>query len=98
MRILVVDDEQSNRTFIEKVLSEHYQVTALAGGEQALAVLERGEVFDLALIDQRMPGMHGSDLLARMKESYPHMVRLAITAYAQPGQLIDPINCREVDR
>jgi two-component system response regulator AtoC len=62
-RILVVDDEESMRDVLRRILTaEGYEVTLAAGGRDALAKLA-GERFDFLLCDIRMPEMGGLDLL-----------------------------------
>jgi two-component system response regulator AtoC len=62
-RILVVDDEESMRDVLKKMLSaEGYKVSLAENGKKALALLEK-ERFDHILCDIRMPGMGGLELL-----------------------------------
>jgi len=68
--ILVVDDDAGNRDVLWRRLSrEGYEVRTAADGEAALALLlgGSGSPVDLALLDVRMPGMDGYELLRRMK-------------------------------
>ncbi|MGL6160820.1 response regulator [Microbulbifer sp.] len=68
LRVLVVDDNQTNRTVLEEIL-ESWQMapTAVAGGEEALEVLRRdGEDFALVVSDLRMPEMDGVELARRI--------------------------------
>ncbi|HJX14608.1 MAG TPA: response regulator, partial [Candidatus Deferrimicrobiaceae bacterium] len=62
-RILVVDDEESMRDVLRRLLSaEGYSVSLAENGKVALALLEQ-ERFDFLLCDIRMPGMGGLELL-----------------------------------
>jgi PAS domain S-box-containing protein len=68
-RLLVVDDNETNLS----ILALHTQrwgmeVKACASGEEALALLRRGEKFDAAVIDMVMPGMDGIELADAMRE------------------------------
>ena len=66
-RILIVDDEQSNRALLEVMLTpEGFFVTIAAGGEEALAIVAR-QPPDLILLDVMMPGMNGYQVAARIK-------------------------------
>ncbi|NIQ37161.1 MAG: response regulator [Proteobacteria bacterium] len=81
-RILVVDDELSMREFLEIMLTkEGYQVRTATDGRKALALAEK-ELFDLAILDIRMPKMDGIETLVGLKEISPETVALMITAYA----------------
>ncbi|WP_051631243.1 adenylate/guanylate cyclase domain-containing protein [Afifella pfennigii] len=66
-RVLVVDDNQSNRDLLSRRLRQDgHEVTSVASGMEALAVLQ-DEAFDLILLDLLMPGMNGLDVLLRLK-------------------------------
>lgn len=66
-RILVVDDQQNNRDVLERHLARQgYAVDCAPDGERALAALARG-TYDLVLLDVRMPGLDGHEILRRIK-------------------------------
>lgn len=63
-RILVVDDQQKALDSLELILVQHgYQVTTVNNGREALELLDRQQ-FDLALLDMRMPGIGGAEIMA----------------------------------
>jgi DNA-binding response OmpR family regulator len=81
-RILVVDDDQGVRTFVEAVLAESgFEAVAVAGGAEALQALDRS-AFDLLLTDIRMPEMDGFELVKRARRSHPGLRVLFISGYA----------------
>jgi CheY-like chemotaxis protein len=82
IKILVVDDEPEIRQMVVDFLRdvEGYTVTDASGGPEALDVLAK-EPFDLVLSDINMPGMKGFDLLKLVRERYPQIKRVLITAY-----------------
>jgi adenylate cyclase len=66
-RILVVDDNASNRDLLSRRLQrEGYRVTSAEGGAAALAMIA-AEGFDLVLLDLMMPGLSGFEVLSRLK-------------------------------
>jgi len=67
--ILVVDDEPLNLEIIAEFLEDdHYKLRFAGTGEEAWEILNTpGEVFDLVVLDRRMPGMDGVDLLRLIK-------------------------------
>ena len=66
-RILIVDDERSNRRLLEVMLaSEGYLLETAESGEEALAIVAR-QFPDLILVDVMMPGMDGCELTATIK-------------------------------
>jgi two-component system, sensor histidine kinase and response regulator len=81
-RILVVDDERGIREGCRRVLqSEGYDVETAENGESGLRVVESGE-FDLLLVDVKMPGMSGIEMVRRVREIEPALVCVMITGYA----------------
>ena len=68
-KVLVVDDEEGIRAGIERILSKRgFEVHLAESGEQALKMLGR-ETFDVALIDLKMPGISGFDVIAYIDET-----------------------------
>jgi len=79
-RILVADDEESIRWVLGKALTKQgFQVDLAASGNEALALF-RSNSYDLAVLDIKMPGMTGLDLLARFQEERPQMLVVIMTA------------------
>lgn len=91
-RVLAVDDEEENLVMVRAVLGDAWEVLTATGGQEALALLEREGEVDLVLSDQRMPGMTGSELLARIAEKYPETVRVMLTAYSDVEPMVGAIN------
>jgi PAS domain S-box-containing protein len=89
--ILLAEDEESLRTLTKEVLqSVGYTVLEAANGASALetASLHRGTV-QMLITDMVMPGMHGSDLAARIQDEHPGIRVLCITGYAEPSIVKD---------
>jgi DNA-binding response OmpR family regulator len=81
-KILIVDDEAGIRFSLEETLSrDGYQVTTAESGEAALACVA-AQPFDLVLIDLRLPGMGGMELLAALRQQAPDSVVIVLTAHA----------------
>ena len=80
-RILIVDDEESQRKqlagFLEK---QGFDVTTAASGQEAVAVCVDRH-FEIALIDLKMPEMDGIELLGKLKEKSPEMQVIMMTAF-----------------
>ncbi|KKM80044.1 hypothetical protein LCGC14_1343840 [marine sediment metagenome] len=80
-RVLVADDESTIRETLANVLSEAgYKVTTAADGLQALEVMSKTDI-DVALLDVRMPEMDGMEVLARIRQTYPTIQVIIITAF-----------------
>ncbi|HSA92278.1 MAG TPA: HD domain-containing phosphohydrolase [Terriglobales bacterium] len=80
-RILIVDDEESIREIVSSMLgSAGYQCRQAASGLEALAILDSGAEFELMLSDLMMAELDGIGLLERVKEKYPDMPVIMVTA------------------
>jgi len=83
MRILLADDQEEIRLLLKRQLeSQGHRVVAVANGEEALQALRR-QVFDVALLDEEMPGMSGTQVLRAIREGEKGSVStvIAITGY-----------------
>lgn len=74
MTILVADDEDLVRSVVVRLLQFlGHEVVEVESGEAALACLsERGDI-ELALLDEQMPGLRGSEVLTQMRAVHPRM-------------------------
>jgi signal transduction histidine kinase len=90
-RILIVDDEQPIRTACARILTEEGAHTETA--EDGMAGLEKAKSgnFDLALIDLKMPQMDGMELLSRLSQIDPDMIKIIITGYATLETAIEAV-------
>lgn len=80
LRLLAVDDEPDILDFLERATRNRFQVTRCGNGEDALAMLER-EPFDLLITDHKMPRLTGLELLERLGDRFPAMVRILLSGY-----------------
>jgi len=81
-KILIVDDSASVRGFLEDLLKEEgYRAVSVGDGDAALDFL-RSNVVDLTLVDIKMPGQSGIDLLKQVRLLYPDLVIIMMTGYA----------------
>jgi two-component system response regulator PilR (NtrC family) len=88
--VLVVDDEQSMREFLEIMLDKKdLPVATEERGEDAIQRLEDGERFRLVITDLKMPGADGLDVLDRVKQLDPACQVIVVTAYATPESAIE---------
>ena len=83
-RVLVVDDDSLVLSSTAAMLDDlGYAVTEASSGEQALALLESGVIFDVILTDQAMPGMTGVQLYVAIRKRWPDLPVILGTGYAE---------------
>ncbi len=79
-RILVADDEESIRWVLSKALKKQgFKVDLAEDGKQALSML-RSTHYDLAVLDIKMPGLQGLELLQKLQEESPQTLVVIMTA------------------
>ena len=80
-RILIVDDESDQRELLAGYLAKKgYQVTSASNGAEALAAYP--SVFaPVAIVDMKMPGMTGLELITRLREQNPFIQVIVLTAF-----------------
>ena len=82
IRILVVDDEETVRDLLQRSLEEvGYDVVAAANGEEALFEMSQREV-EVVLLDVKMPGMSGIEVLGKLTTDWPDICVIMATAVA----------------
>lgn len=70
--LLVVDDDEPLRQALRLIFKYQYEVVLAASGPHALSLIQRG-LFDVAIVDIRMPGMSGFEFLERSRTVDPHI-------------------------
>jgi DNA-binding NtrC family response regulator len=94
---LVVDDERNIRlTFSETMTQMGFDTRTASNGEEALTKMQGAE-FDLVLLDLRMPGMDGIEVLRRMRERYPKVRVIMITAHGTVESAVEAMKLGAVD-
>src|SRR5690606_8086623 len=80
-RILVADDEESMRYFVTRGLARSgYRVDAVADGAAAVTSYEQ-RPYDVAVLDLKMPGLDGIEVLDRLRKHDPEALVVLMTAY-----------------
>ena len=95
--ILVVDDEPIERQTLSEILRlEGYHVAAVANGEAAVDYL-RLNTIDLILLDLRMPGMSGLDVIKVVNRTLPEVEIILFTAHGSMESAIEALRNRVQD-
>ena len=96
-RILVVDDEKNVRFTVAHALrSDGYTVDSAGSGTEGLDRTSSIR-YDLILVELRMPGMTGIDMLRELRQRDPAMPAVIITAYGVPQQLVEAAELGAID-
>ena len=91
-RILLVDDESSIRLTLGMLLQRAgYEVMAAENGEEAVGLLER-QMFDLMLVDLKMPGMDGMQVVAAARTRQPDIAIIVLTGHGSLDTAIEGIH------
>jgi len=77
--VLIVDDDEGMRDTLTAILKREYRVLRVSSGEAALPILNREDV-DLMLLDVRLPGINGLEVLRIVKENYSLIEVVMISA------------------
>jgi len=96
--ILIVDDQEPIREMMRSFLAnEPYRVLTADCAKSAMDLLA-GEPVDVIISDERMPGLSGSELMARARQLYPDTIRIILTGHADLKAAIRAINEGEIHR
>jgi two-component system NtrC family sensor kinase len=97
LRLLLVDDEEHFRQVLAKRLSRRGMAPEQAGsGEECLNLLEKRPM-DVVILDVKMPGMDGLEVLRRIKERYERTEVILLTGYANTQDGVDGIKSGAFD-
>jgi DNA-binding NtrC family response regulator len=91
-RLLVIDDDEVVRDNLKAILElEGYNVDTAVTGKEAVDK-SNASVYNLALIDIRLPDMEGTQLLTTMRDTVPKMVKIIVTGYPSLENAKDAVN------
>ena len=80
--VLIVDDDEGMRDTLSAILKKSYRVLTAATGEEGLAVLRREDV-NLMLLDVKLPGIGGLELLSIVRENYSFVEVIMVSALSE---------------
>ena len=95
--VLVVDDEVRIVELLRGELGRIYRVFTATSGTEALEILQR-EFIIVLLADQRMPEMSGTQLMERVVQTHPDIIRILLTGHTDTKALLDAVNKGQVYR
>jgi DNA-binding NtrC family response regulator len=86
--LLIVDDDEGMRDTLTAVFRRDYRVLRAATGEAALQMMEKEDV-DLMMLDVRLPGINGFEVLKIIKENYPYVEVVVISVMKELDAAIE---------
>jgi two-component system response regulator HupR/HoxA len=89
--VLVLDDEIRSVESMARILGEEFEVYTASRAAQALELLQAQHI-QVILADQRMPEMTGVEFLTRVRADYPNIMRMIISGYTDPEDIIEGVN------
>ncbi len=95
--LLIVDDEIDITKSLYRQFRRKYIVYTATNGDDALKIIKEKHI-QVILSDQRMPGMTGVDLLDKIKDQYPEVVKIILTGYSDIEAVFGAINKGQVFR
>jgi two-component system alkaline phosphatase synthesis response regulator PhoP len=96
-RVLVVDDEAEVRSVLARLLDLlGYSADEAASGQQALEMLRRAP-YDVLVLDIRMPGMDGVEVMERARQTYPGLPVVFLTGYATLESAVAAVKAHAAD-
>ncbi len=97
-RILVVDDAEGIRSYLQSLLETRgFAVETAEGGEQALERLAEGPAPDLVILDVMMPGTSGLETLGRIKELAPDLPVVMLSVVGKADTIVEAMRAGAAD-
>ncbi len=83
LRVLVVDDEEPVRKFVDRVLKDAgYETMTAVDGTDAIETATKADAFDILVTDVMMPQMNGDELARRLRQTEPGLKVLYLTGFS----------------
>jgi len=95
--ILIIDDEEVMRDSLSQVFSRRGHSVRLADSGRAGLKLLSGEAFDLVVLDLKMPGIPGMEVLRRIRKLYPETVVIIITGHGTMASAVEAMKAGAYD-
>lgn len=91
-RILVVEDDANIRETMSTILKQRgYHTDTAENGHEAI-LKSRAKFFNLALLDIKLPDMEGTELLTKIHDNTPKMVKIMVTGYPNLENAMESLN------
>jgi len=88
---MIVDDDKDFRTVFRETLEEEYEVVEAANGNEAIQRMKTPNIIDLVVLDIRMPGLQGTEVLKQIKEINPDVFVIMLTWYSEEEGILESL-------
>ena len=95
-RVLLVDDDQALQEELKESLKD-FEVLTASGGNRALETINANNEIDLVVLDIKMPGEQGTDILKKIRSARPQVGIIMLTAYSTIETAINSLKGRADD-
>jgi two-component system response regulator HupR/HoxA len=89
--VLLVDDDPLSLDTLRRILEEDFEVRTANNAVEAQRILV-DELIEVIVSDQRMPDNTGVELLTQVRERWPQVIRIIISGYTDPQDIIEGVN------
>lgn len=91
--VLYVDDEEKSLKYFKEIFGKKFRVFTASNAQEGFQVLEENkEIIGILMTDQRMPGEKGTELLEKVRQFRPQILRFLVTAYTDIDAAIEAVN------
>lgn len=88
---MIVDDDKSFRVVFREILEDDYEVVEAADGEEAIRKMKEPNLIDLIVLDIRMPGLQGTEVLKKIKQINPDVFIVMLTGYSKQDTILESL-------
>lgn len=88
---MIVDDDKDFRSVFKETLEEEYDVIEAANGNEAILKMKAPDIIDLVVLDIKMPGPQGTEVLKQIKEINPDVFVIMLTGYSDEEAILESL-------
>ncbi|MBN1411878.1 MAG: response regulator transcription factor [Spirochaetales bacterium] len=90
-KIMIVDDDKDFRTTFRELLEAEYEIVEAANGEEAIRKIKEPNIIDLIILDIKMPGLQGTEVLKEIKKLKPDIFIVMLTGYSKQETVLESL-------
>jgi len=89
--VLIVDDDRIFRSEFHEILKYEYNVFEAASGAEAVEIIKKPNMIDLVMLDVKMPGLPGTEILKQLKQLQPALTIVILTGFASKNVIVESL-------